>query len=51
MREARGEVGFELKVEAFCEVWKARAVVEVVLGTCLITFETANGRRRTNAMM
>ena len=46
-----GDVGFEVKVEDDGELWKARAVVDVVLGICLMAVEMANGRRRTKAMM
>lgn len=49
-REAMDEVGLELKVEAFGVLWKARLVDEVILGSCLMAVETANGLRRTNAI-
>jgi len=45
------EVAFELKVETFGVLWKARVVDAVVLGSCLTAVEMANGLRRTNAML
>ena len=46
------EVGFELKVEmeGLGELWNARVVAEVALGSSLMAVEMANGLRRTNAM-
>ena len=45
-----GVTDFEVKVEGLGELWRARAVVWVALGSCLRHAVMAMGRRRTKAM-
>ena len=46
-----GVTDFVVKIEGFGEVWNARLVIRVALGSCLMHVVMAIGRRRTKAMI